>query len=167
MPLLAAGMPPEQFSALAKLADSEPSDTTDIKVFEARAYTVRHRDWISVNERRERYRERWAEFFRDFDVPLCPVMSVPAIAHDHSEPVGQRTLVVNGVKRPYWTVLVPWVTLIGTAYLPSTAAQIGTTADGLPVGMQIVGPYLEDRTTIDFARKLAEVVGGFERPPGC
>jgi hypothetical protein len=79
-------------------ADSAPSDTTDIKVFEARAYTIRHRDWISVNERRERYRARWAEFFRDFDVLLCPVMSGPAIAHDHSEPVGQRTLVVNGVK---------------------------------------------------------------------
>ncbi len=167
MPLLAAGMPPEQFSALAKLADSAPSDSTDIEVFEARSYTLRHRDWISVNERRQRYRDRWAEFFRDFDVLLCPVMSVPAIAHDHSEPVGQRTLVVNGVKRPYWTVLVPWATLIGTAYLPSTAAPIGTTADGLPVGMQIVGPYLEDRTTIDFARKLAEVIGSFERPPVC
>lgn len=166
MPLLAASMPPEQFSALAKLADSAPSDSTDIKVFEARAYTVRHRDWISVNERRERYRARWAEFFRDFDVLLCPVMSVPAIAHDHSEPVGQRKLVVNGVKRSYWTALVPWPTLIGTAYLPSTAAPVGTTATGLPVGVQIVGAYLKDRTTIDFARRLAEVVGGFERPPG-
>ncbi len=166
LPLLAAGMPPEQFSALAKLADSAPSDSTDIKVFEARAYTIRHRDWISVNERRERYRARWAELFRDFDVLLCPVMSVPAIAHDHSEPVGQRTLVVNGVKRSYWTALIPWATLIGTAYLPSTAAPIGTTAAGLPVGVQIVGPYLGDRTTIDFARKLTEVVGGFKCPPG-
>ena len=34
----------------------------------------------------------------------------------------------------------------------------------LPVGMQIVGPYLEDRTPIDFARHLADVVGGFEAP---
>ena len=93
-------------------------------------------------------------------------MSVPAIVHDHSEPIGQRTLVVNGVNRPYWTVLVPWATLIGTAYLPSTAAPVGTTATGLPVGVQIVGPYLGDRTTIDFARRLVEVVGGFKRPPG-
>jgi amidase len=52
------------------------------------------------------------------------------------------------------------------AYLPSTCAPVGATAGGLPVGVQVVGPYLEDRTTIDFARKLGDVVGGFKRPPG-
>jgi len=35
-----------------------------------------------------------------------------------------------------------------------------------PVGVQIVAPYLRDRTAIDFARRLADVVGGFEPPPG-
>jgi len=46
-------------------------------------------------------------------------------------------------------------------------APAGRTREGLPVGVQIVGPYLEDRTTIDFARRLAEVIGGYEPPPGC
>jgi amidase len=35
------------------------------------------------------------------------------------------------------------------------------------VGIQIVGPYLEDRTTIDLAKHVARVVGGFEAPPGA
>jgi len=165
MPLLAVGMPAEQFAALAKLADSS-TDLTDPTVFEAHAYTMRHRDWISVNEYRERLRVRWADFFRDYDVLLCPVMSVPAIAHDHRQPASQRILTVNGVERPYWAALTPWPTLVGIAYLPSTAAPVGMTATGLPVGMQIVGPYLEDRTTIDFAHKLADVIGGSQRPPG-
>ena len=46
------------------------------------------------------------------------------------------------------------------------AAPVGRTRGGLPVGMQIVGPYLEDRTPIDFARRIGEVMGGFTPPPG-
>ena len=52
------------------------------------------------------------------------------------------------------------------ALLPATVAPIGRTPAGLPVGLQIVGPYLEDRTTIDFARRLGAVIGGYEPPPG-
>ena len=59
-----------------------------------------------------------------------------------------------------------WAGAIGMALLPATVAPIGRLSNGLPVGVQIVGPYLEDRTTIDFARRLAEVMGGFEPPPG-
>jgi amidase len=51
------------------------------------------------------------------------------------------------------------------ALLPATCAPAGRTAGGLPVGLQVVGPYLEDRTTIDFARRIADVVGGYEAPP--
>ena len=52
------------------------------------------------------------------------------------------------------------------AYLPVTMAPVGLTSQGLPVGIQIVGPYLEDRTTIDFASRLREMIGGFVAPPG-
>ena len=52
------------------------------------------------------------------------------------------------------------------AYLPATVAPVGRARDGLPVGVQIVGPYLEDRTPVDFAGRLAAVIGGYEPPPG-
>ena len=51
-------------------------------------------------------------------------------------------------------------------FLPSTVAPVGPAADGLPVGVQIVGPEYADRTTIDFAAKLGEVIGGYTPPPG-
>jgi amidase len=51
------------------------------------------------------------------------------------------------------------------AHLPATVAPAGRTAEGLPVGVQIVGPYLEDRTPIEFARRLADVIGGYAPPP--
>jgi amidase len=71
---------------------------------------------------------------------------------------------VNGETRSYEEQLV-WASVVGMAYLPATAAPVGRTAGGLPVGVQIVGPYCEDRTPIDVARRMAEVMGGFEIPP--
>jgi amidase len=52
------------------------------------------------------------------------------------------------------------------AYLPATAVPVGRTSAGLPVGVQVVGPYLEDRTTLAAARCIEEVLGGFVVPPG-
>jgi amidase len=49
-------------------------------------------------------------------------------------------------------------------HLPATVAPVGRTTDGLPVGVQILGPYLEDHTTIEFARLLGDVIGGFSPP---
>jgi amidase len=36
----------------------------------------------------------------------------------------------------------------------------------LPIGLQAIGPYLEDRTTIQFAALLAQEMGGFVKPAG-
>jgi amidase len=131
----------------------------------ARGATIRHRDWLAVDEWRAGYRARWARFFRDFDVLLCPVMPTDALQHDHSEPAADRTVLVDGRPFPYWDQ-VAWAGAITAAYLPAVAAPIGRTRHGMPVGVQIVAPYLRDRTAIDFARQLADVVGGFEPPPG-
>ncbi|MGA8755320.1 MAG: hypothetical protein WB611_03170 [Stellaceae bacterium] len=58
-----------------------------------------------------------------------------------------------------------WAGLASLSYLPATAAPIGLTVDGLPVGLQIIGPEGENPTTIEFARLLAAEIGGFVPPP--
>lgn len=131
----------------------------------ARFASQRHRLWLSANERRLQYRQRWHEFFRDWDVVLLPVLPTTAIPHDHSQPMGARRIVVNGAERPYVDQLT-WMGLAGAAYLPATVVPIGLSSEGLPVGIQIAGPFLEDRTCLDLARRLAELVGGFRTPPG-
>ncbi len=131
----------------------------------ARATTMRHRDWLKVHEERERQRLNWARFFTRYDVLLCPVTPTSAILHDPSQPEDARTILVNGQPRSYWAQ-TDWAGLIGAALLPVTVAPLGRTAAGLPVGVQIVGPWLEDRSTIAFARQLAALIGGFEAPPG-
>ncbi|MEE9280346.1 MAG: amidase [Myxococcota bacterium] len=125
----------------------------------------RHRAWLSANERRLQMRKKWHAFFSEWDAVLLPTLPTTAIPHDHSQPMGARTIQVNGETRPY-SDQMSWVGLTGVAYLPATVVPVGLTGEGLPVGIQIAGPFLEDRTTLDLARRLCEITGGFQRPPG-
>ena len=49
--------------------------------------------------------------------------------------------------------------------LPATAIPIGLSPEGLPVGVQIVGPWLEDRTPLKLAELIEREFGGFVPPP--
>jgi amidase len=75
-----------------------------------------------------------------------------------------RTIQVDDVTRPYWDQ-IKWMGLTGVAFLPATVVPVGMTREGLPVGLQIAGPYLEDRTTLAVAREVERLLGGFTPPP--
>jgi amidase len=130
-----------------------------------RSAAIRHREWLSANERRLQMRRRCEEFFAEWDVLLLPVMPVPAIPHDHSDPIAGRTGRANGREVPYWD-LATWMAPAGVCLLPATVVPVGLTPAGLPVGIQIVGPYLHDRTTLAAAGVLESLVGGCPSPPG-
>jgi amidase len=139
-------------------------DTSDTPLgLVKRRAAARHRDWLSDHERRLQLRAKWGEFFDDRDVMLMPVQPRPAIRHDHSEPQWDRRVDIDGVDRPYLD-LFHWIAPAGLAYLPSTVVPVGMNASGLPIGVQIVGPYLGDRTTLEVARRIAEITGGCPRP---
>lgn len=93
-----------------------------------------------------------------------PVMPCAAILHDHSMPMAERTVQVADEQRPYFNLLT-WMAPAGACYLPVTVVPVGL-SNGLPVGIQVVGPYLEDRTTLDLAKHLLALVGGCPRPLG-
>ncbi|MGI8554272.1 MAG: amidase [Dehalococcoidia bacterium] len=123
-------------------------------------------DYILLHEERERVRAAYRSFFRDWDVLLCPITLVPALKHiDPSSSFGQRRIEVNGKEVPYGhQVAYPAVaTLAGQ---PATAFPAGFTRSGLPIGLQAIGPYLEDRTPIRFVTLLEREFGGFRRPVG-
>ncbi len=162
--VIGAGLPPEVYDGLVELvAAADPEDDDPLTSY-ARVLTLSARDRMFMNEWRQQQRAAWADFFGRFDVLLTPVTPVPAIPHDHSSPMPLRTVTINGEERSYLD-LFSWIAPATAALLPATSAPAGPTPAGLPVGVQIVGPFLEDRTPIAFARALGEVVGGFIAPP--
>ena len=156
---LSGGVSNERIEAYAAAAGSSPAART------RRLVAMRHRQWLSYNERRLQMRKRWEEFFTTWDAVLLPVMPCAAIPHDHSEPMAGRTAMVGDEQRPYWN-LITWMAPAGACYLPATVVPVGCLSNGLPVGIQIVGAYLEDRTTLDLGRRLLALHGGCPRPPG-
>lgn len=154
----------EVYDGLLEARPVIPDDHPDALM--VRSATQPMRDWHGAHERRMRMRARWAEYFTDHDVLLCPVTPTAAILHDHTPDTNARTLTVNGRERRYVEQLV-WVGMVTAAYLPAAVVPIGRTAAGLPVGLQVVAPHLEDRTAIDVARRIGAALGlGFTSPEG-
>jgi amidase len=127
------------------------------------AANATHRSWLAADVARAKIRAVWAEFFRDMDALVCPVVITPPFRHVQDGAALDRVVPVDGVARPY-TDLLWWTMLIGMAYLPATVVPVSTTADGLPLAVQVVGPYLEDRTAIAVARALRTELGPMNFP---
>jgi amidase len=131
----------------------------------AKAQGMGHREWLPLNNERAHFRWSWAEFFREWDVLLCPAAASAAWPHDQQGERHDRTILVNG-KRVPTTDQMFWAGYASLAYLPATVGPIGLTRSGLPVGVQAITASGEDRTAIAFIRALSAAVGGFQPPPG-
>ena len=131
----------------------------------AAAVSGTHLDWLKHEIHRARLKAAWADWFASFDVLLCPVSPTPPFPHNQTEDFFTRTMTVNGEERSYLDN-VCWTGLIGIVGLPSAVPPIGPTASGLPVGVQVVTPYLHDRDAVRVAGLIAEVTGGYVTPPG-
>jgi amidase len=105
--------------------------------------------WMDALDGQLAVRRRWAELFKTFDVVVAPSFGVVAFPHDDGD-FDSRIHVIDGAPTPYGAQ-VAWPGMASLACLPATAVPIGKTRRGLPIGAQIIGPYLEDRTTIAFA----------------
>lgn len=142
-------------SAAASVSGEEP---------EASERAGNHRRWLVLDERRAELRAAWAGYFGGHDVLLCPVVPMAAVPHDRDTPVFDRTVDLDGRTVPLMSTIL-WTGLVGVAYLPSTVVPVGLTQGGLPVGVQVVGPFLGDRTTIAVAREIGRLTGGYRPPP--
>jgi amidase len=131
----------------------------------ARGYAMSHRAFLLGHEQRERMRRAWGQFFREWDIFLCPPAATPAVPHDHTGERYQRTIEVNGKRVPV-TDQMFWAGISCFFGLPGTVAPLGQSAEGLPFGVQIVGPQGGDRGTIHFARLMEKSWRAFVPPPG-
>ena len=141
-----------------------PPGATSLQAERTRGAVMNHREWVLADGARARLRWQWQQFFDAFDVVVCPVMPTPAYPHDHSPYQRERHILVDGTPYPYMDQLV-WPGVATTPGLPATSVPIGLSHEGLPIGVQIVGPALEDRTPLAFASLLEREFGGFVPPP--
>lgn len=158
-----ADLPPETLERAARAVKDLPADDQSLAAAQLRGLTISHADWIRESRIRSGLRARWLALFEDVDVVLCPPMPTVAFPHDHS-PQFARQLDIDGIKVPYNDQSV-WAGIALLSGLPATTMPVSRTEDGLPIGMQIIGNYLDDRTTIAFAGLVEREFGGFTPPP--
>jgi len=145
-------------------AASLPADDMSYFAQMQRGNALPHRTWLQLNEKRHRMRLAWDAFFKDYDLMICPISVAAAFPHDQKGLRHLRTIVVNNKKVPVVDQIF-WAGYSGVALLPSTAVPIGQTTDGLPIGVQIIGPQYGDYSTIAFAKLLEKEYRSFEPPP--
>ncbi len=163
MSAMSARLPDADFNALVARADRlAPSDQSP-PARELRAQTMRARDWARMHEARTKLRWDWHRFFEKHDFLITPIMPTTAFPHDHA-PQAERRIVIDGTPHDYFSQIF-WAGLAGVSLLPATIVPAGCAEDGLPVGVQIIGPAYGDLRTIQLAQRLEQLGFGFVAPP--
>jgi amidase len=155
----------EQFALQKGLAAGLADDDDSYRAWMMRGNTMSLREWHGWHEKRQQFRRKWAAFFDEWDLLLCPAAATAAFPHNQKGDRWERMVMVNGRPQPSTTQMF-WAGYPGMAYLPSTVAPAGFTRDNLPVGVQIVGPQYGDLSTIAAARFLENQLQAFVAPPG-
>ncbi|MFB9928506.1 amidase [Amycolatopsis halotolerans] len=158
-----ARFPVDAYEQLQARAAGLSADDHSLDASRLRGMVLTHRDWLEVNNRRELHRHAWRQLFAEFDAVVCPVTPTPAFPHDHNPDLLACRLDIDGVEYPFFDQLV-WAGVATMPGLPATAMPAGLSAEGLPVGVQVIGPMFEDRTPLKLAELLEERIGGFQAP---
>ncbi|NQY99009.1 MAG: hypothetical protein HRT82_17785, partial [Henriciella sp.] len=116
-------------------------------------FSDRRSDFVAKEIERLQLRQAWQDYFSEFDVFLMPVQTRTAREH-------------GGLSDEEAFAAHLWFAAATVTGLPATTAPAGVGSNGLPVGVQILGPHYEDATSIAFAEALArQGIGGFQTPP--
>ncbi|MCE2406914.1 MAG: amidase [Pseudomonadales bacterium] len=161
---MACRVPEEQYQRNMEAANALDPNDESLDAVVRRSQVARFREWVGNNEKRTHIRWAWFKFFRDYDIVLMPIMARSAFPHDH-RPFGERTITVNGQPQGYFQQVF-WAGVPTNAYLPSTIVPTGLDDEGLPIGVQIVGPEYGDLTTLGVARLLEQQGFAFTPPAG-
>jgi amidase len=164
MSFLGGSFQPEIYAGAQAAAAQLSPDDMSLRAERLRGITLSHRDWLAADGARARLRAQWRELFKSFDAVICPIMPTPAYPHDHSPEQETRRINIDGKDYVYPDQLA-WPGIATLPGLPATAIPLGLSPQGLPVGVQIVGAWLEDRTPLKLAELIEREFGGFVPPP--
>ena len=126
-------------------------------------YTARHAEWLEADEAVAEIARTMRHFFERYDVLIAPIAPVVAFTHDHG-PLIRRKLACSDGRKFSYLHLMDWIALATACGLPATAIPVGIGQQGLPVGVQIIGPRGGDSKTLAVAQAIEEHLGGFRGP---
>lgn len=155
-------------AAFARLVEARATldpDDHSYRTEQIRGNTLHHREWLQLNNARHRLRVAWEAFFQEYDVLLCPGAATTAFPQNPHGERWERVIDVDGTAQPD-TTQIYWMGLASVSFLPATQAPIAIAADGLPTGVQILGPQYGDLSTIRFASLLEREYFAFRAPAG-
>ncbi|WP_298380615.1 amidase [uncultured Bradyrhizobium sp.] len=128
-----AGRRPEELYKMAKTMLTLPD--TSMK------------DYVEAEQAAERMRDGYAEYFRTYDALLTQVLPIPA--HEH----GVGEFVIDG-KKVDATYLQGATVPLNVTGLPGLSMRFGTSKEGLPINVQLVGSWLAESTILHLASLL-------------
>jgi len=102
-----------------------------------------------------RLRRQWRALFGRFDAVVAPAFGTVAYPHVENPNDPGATLQIDGKATPYFEQLA-WPGITTFPGLPATAVPVGTSSEGLPIGLQVIAGFLQDRTAIAIATWLHE-----------
>jgi aspartyl-tRNA(Asn)/glutamyl-tRNA(Gln) amidotransferase subunit A len=107
-------------------------------------------DYIDAEQAAERLRDGYADYFRSFDALITHVLPIPA--HKH----GAREFVIDG-QTVDATYLQGATVPLNVTGLPGISMRFGTSKEGLPINVQIVGSWQAESTILHVASLLESV----------
>jgi len=113
-------------------------------------------------DRRDRLSGEMDAFLSRCDAWICPVAAVPAITHRRTG----APVEVDRERVSYSMALGAWASAIAVLGCPVVVLPAGRSAEGLPIGVQIVGRRWDDAGVLAVARVVERLTGGFAPPPG-
>lgn len=152
------------YAAAQEQAARHAPGSTDFPAWHWRGNTLTHRDWVHYDERRAVLRRQWAAFFQQWDLVICPATCSPAFVQNQQGYRWDRMTTVNGRPQPTTQSLF-WAGYPGLCGLPATAIPLGLSAEGLPVGAQVIGPVFSDPVGLRLARFIEDGFRAFVPPP--
>lgn len=150
--------------AIAVQAAATDPDDSGYAAVMLRGLSQSHHRWLKTNDRRARLRRKWREFFGGVDAVIAPMMATAAFPHIRNVAKADQQLDVDGRLRPISDTYY-WIGLASATGLPATVAPAGVDRDGLPIGLQIIGPEFHDRRCLTLAGLLEKGFRRFVPPP--
>jgi len=102
----------------------------------------------------------WEEYFKKHDLLICPMSFGPAYKRCKTgDPIEH-----DGKKLVYVNYAWPYVACFNASGNPAMNIPLGIGEDGLPIGVQVVGPYWSEPDLLHFAKLVSKFTPGFVKP---